>query len=206
MLFIISCFQGCGTLQKINKQVNENALKLAQQPKPAIVYLRDPVWMDRPPLTQGQIKAIFSVQLEKINKDQEIQANNDISRTEDLHKLAGVVDKLVEDSRTRTENSKRNLDNQSIFAKMYSGTMKDNTIYKNTINKLQNTINKLQDQTIESAKMTAAKSDSTTRSVNRLGTIFAIIALILAIPQMVLWYRQKSFEKSFLLTQSKSQQ
>lgn len=203
ILFIIGCFQSCGTLQKINKQAKEKALKIVQPPNPAIVYLRDTVWLARPPLTQGQIKAIFNVQLEKINKNQEIQANNDISRTEDLHKLAGVVDKLVEDSRTRTKNSERVLDNQSIFAKMYSGTMKEDSVYRNTIKNLQNQNLKKAKQDIENAKIIAAKSDDTTKSINILSGLMVIIALTLGIPQILLRSQTKAIKKEVLELQLK---
>jgi len=206
LLFIIGCFQGCGTLQKIHNQVKENALKIAHQPKPVIVYLRDTVRLSRPPLTQQQALNLlspylqvsnigfFKPQFDKIAKNQEIQAKNDISRTEDLHRLAGVVDKLVEDSRTRTENSKSVLDNQSIFAKMYAGTMKDNVVYRDTITKLQS-------QIIQAAKMNAAKNDGTTKSINILSGLMVIIALILGIPQILLRNQTKAIKKEVLALQ-----
>lgn len=208
LFFIIGCFQGCGTLEKINNQVKENALKIAQQTKPVIVYLRDTVRLSRPPMTKQQALSLikpylqasntdfFKPQFDEIAKNQEIQAKNDISRTEDLHRLAGVVDKLVEDSRLRTENSQSVLNNQSIFAKMYSGTMKDNVAYRNTITKLQN-------QIVEAAKMNAAKADDTTKSINILSGLMVIIALTLGIPQILLRNQTIAIKKEVLELQLK---
>lgn len=193
LFFVIGCIPGCGTLNKINKQVRENALKIAQQQKPVIVYLRDTIRIARSPLTQQQAVNLIKPYLQVSNTDFFKPQFDTISAS--LKKLSGSVQTLTISLAKQTELADKQISLIQKQGEDIHGQVKIITILKN--------------QKDSADKKSIAKNDSllvlqgklillggvTNDSVKSLQRNMQIIGSVLFLLFAYLWYQYYTLKK-----------